>query len=212
MPPNKLQVSNLHCVRGDRRLLENIHFSLQSGQLMHLQGHNGSGKTTLMRTIAGLLPMESGEITWNAKNIHTQADIYRSNLLYLGHLNGLKEELNAVENLRMLTAIRGELIEEKTLWRILQDIGLRGHEDIPTKYLSQGQKRRVALARLWFNQAVLWLLDEPFSALDTAALQQLQYICREHLQSGGMLLLTSHQSVELLQQDHQTLTLGKQHA
>lgn len=212
MHQNKLQVTQLHCMRGDRRLLENIHFELVSGQLMHLKGHNGSGKTTLMRTIAGLLPIESGEITWNEQRIDKNAEQYRADLLYLGHLNGLKEELNAVENLRIQAAIRGETIDEQTAWEVLQSIGLSGHEDIPTKFLSQGQKRRVALARLWFSTAALWLLDEPFSALDSAALEQLQNIIHQHLQAGGMLLLTSHQTVDLLQQNHQTLTIGKQHA
>lgn len=212
MPSNTLQVKQLDCVRGDRRLLKNIEFSLQSGQLLHLKGHNGSGKTTLMRTIAGLLPIENGTITWNEQRIDKAPEAYRTNLLHLGHLNGLKEELNAVENLRIQAAIRGESIEEKLAWQVLQKIGLQGHEDIPTKFLSQGQKRRVALARLWFSKAALWLLDEPFSALDSAALEQLQQILRQHLQNGGLLLLTSHQTVDLLQQNHQTLTIGKQHA
>lgn len=212
MQPNGLTVNNLDCVRGDRRLLQNIHFDLQAGQLMHLQGHNGSGKTTLLRTIAGLLPADNGTIYWKGENIHKQMETYHTDLLYLGHLNGLKEELNAVENLRIQAAIRGEPISEKKIWGTLQAIGLRGQEDIPSKYLSQGQKRRVALARLWLSQAKLWLLDEPFSALDTAALEQLQQIAHQHLRNGGLLLLTSHQPVALLQQDHEILKLGKQHA
>ncbi len=212
MHSNRLQVTNLHCARGDRQLLKQVNFHLESTQLMHLRGHNGSGKTTLLRTIAGLLPVQSGTVQWNGQDINQSPQDYRSALLYLGHSNGLKDELNAVENLRMQAIIRGEPVEEKAVWRTLQELGLQGHEDIPTKFLSQGQKRRVALARLWLSKATLWLLDEPFSALDQAALEQLQFISREHLRNGGILLLTTHQSVELLQQDHQTLTLGKAHA
>lgn len=212
MSVNTLQINQVSCLRGDRRLLENISFTLKSGELIHLKGHNGSGKTTLMRTIAGLLFAESGSIEWNGADIRREAEAYRAALLYLGHLNGLKDELNAVENLRIQAAIFGDTVSESAIWRVLQDIGLRGHEDIPSKFLSQGQKRRVALARLWLSKAPLWILDEPFSALDQAALEQLQHILRQHLAKGGLLLLTSHQSVELLQQEHQTLTIGNQHA
>jgi len=162
---NQLVASDLSCMRGDRRLFEGLDFELFSGQLMYLRGHNGSGKTTLLRTLAGLLLQEAGEILWNGQPIHRIRDSYHADLMYLGHLNALKAELNAIENLRIDSAIRGQQLDEQAAWQLLTDIGLRGHEDLPTKYLSQGQKRRVALARLWINRAALWILDEPFSAL-----------------------------------------------
>jgi heme exporter protein A len=206
---NHLEVSGLQGMRGDRRLFVDLSFSLHSGQLLHLKGHNGSGKTTLMRILAGLLHAESGEIAWNGGSIKRARQEYHAELLYLGHLNGLKGDLSAVENLRIDAAISGQTLNEEQAWQVLTDIGLRGHEDLPTKYLSQGQKRRVALARLWFSQAALWILDEPFSALDVAAVDELQAVIRRHLESGGMVIVTTHQEVALTSGEIRTLELGK---
>jgi len=196
-------------MRGDRRLFEHLHFELRSGQFMHLRGHNGSGKTTLMRTLAGLLLAEAGEILWNDQPIDRIREDYHADLLHLGHLNALKDDLNAIENLRFDSAIRGQPLRDQEAWQLLTDIGLRGHEDLPVKYLSQGQKRRVALARLWVNRAALWVLDEPFSALDKASVEVLQEIIRQHLARGGMAIVTTHQEVDLLAEEVLTLTLGK---
>lgn len=209
---NCLAARQLSCMRGDRRLFSGLDFELHSGQFMYLRGHNGSGKTTLMRTLAGLLRQETGEILWNGQPIHRIRDEYHAELLYLGHLNALKGDLNAIENLRIDSAIRGQHLDEDDAWRLLADIGLRGHEDLPTKYLSQGQKRRVALARLWINRAALWILDEPFSALDVASVATLQEIIRQHLARGGMAIVTTHQEVELLAEDVCCVTLGESHA
>jgi heme exporter protein A len=211
-PAHSLQISKLCCTRGDRQLFDGLAFTLRNGELLHLAGHNGSGKTTLMRTVAGLLSATHGEILWDSKPIHRSRSSYQAELCYLGHLNSLKGDLNAVENLRIHFAICGEALEENKIWQTLREIGLKGHEDIPGKYLSQGQKRRVALARLWLTKATLWILDEPFSALDVAAVAQLQSRIREHLTQGGMVILTTHQKVELLSDNLQTLTLGQQHA
>lgn len=209
---NQLEVSDLGGMRGDRRLFDKLHFSLGGGDLLHLKGHNGSGKTTLLRILAGLLHAESGEIRWNGRSIRRARQEYHANLLYLGHLNGLKGDLSAIENLRIDAAIRGQSLGLEKAWQVLTDIGLRGHEDLPTKHLSQGQKRRVALARLWISQAALWILDEPFSALDVAAVDELQEIIRRHLERGGMAIVTTHQAVELTSGEVQTLELGKGHA
>lgn len=209
---SRLSVRDLSCMRGDRRLFEHLNFELEGGQLMYLRGHNGSGKTTLLRTLAGLLRQEEGDILWNGKAIHRIRDDYHANLLYLGHLNALKGDLNAIENLRIDSAIRGQALDETAAWQLLTDIGLRGHEDLPAKYLSQGQKRRVALARLWINRAALWILDEPFSALDIASVDVLQEIIRQHLARGGMAIVTTHQEVELTSGEVCCVTLGEQHA
>jgi len=208
-PLNQLEVSGLCGMRGDRLLFEGLDFSLQNGQLLHLKGHNGSGKTTLMRILAGLLHAEGGEIAWNGASIRKARQEFHAELLYLGHLNGLKGDLSAVENLRIDAAISGQHLSEEQAWQVLTDIGLRGHEDLPTKYLSQGQKRRVALARLWFSQAALWVLDEPFSALDVAAVEELQAVIRRHLESGGMVIVTTHQEVALTSGEVRTLELGR---
>jgi len=204
----RLQVTDLSCMRGDRCLFSGLGFSLASGQLLHLKGHNGSGKTTLLRTLAGLLQAESGEIRWNGEPLRRVRQEFHAELLYLGHLNGLKGDLSAVENLRIDSAIRGQAMSEQAAWQTLDDIGLRGYEDLPSKYLSQGQKRRVALARLWVNRAALWILDEPFSALDVAAVAELQKVIRGHLERGGMAILTTHQEVELTSGEVLTLELG----
>jgi heme exporter protein A len=196
-------------MRGDRRLFEDLSFSLRSGQLLHLKGHNGSGKTTLLRILAGLLHAEAGGIAWNGESIQRARQEYHAELLYLGHLNGLKGDLSAVENLRIDAAIRGNALGEEEAWQVLGDIGLRGHEDLPSKYLSQGQKRRVALARLWVSRAALWILDEPFSALDVAAVDELQAVIRRHLERSGMVIVTTHQEVALTSGEVQTLMLGE---
>ncbi len=177
---------------------------------MYLRGPNGSGKTTLLRTLAGLLQPESGEVLWNGTSIRRQRDAFHDELLYLGHLNALKGDLNAIENLRMDNAVRNRPLSEKAAWRLMEDIGLRGHEDLPIKHLSQGQKRRVALARLWCSQAALWILDEPFSALDVAAVEALQAVIRDHLARGGMVVLTTHQEVELTCDTAFRVTLGQE--
>lgn len=196
-------------MRGDRLLFEAVDFSLQNGQLLHLKGRNGSGKTTMMRILAGLLHAERGDILWNGESIKKARQTFHAELLYLGHLNGLKGDLSAVENLRTDAAISGQNLDEKQAWQVLTDIGLRGHEDLPTKYLSQGQKRRVALARLWFSRAALWILDEPFSALDVAAVDELQAVIRRHLESAGMVIVTTHQEVALTSGQVRTLELSK---
>lgn len=207
-PTHRLETSKLCCSRGDRRLFRCLDFSLESGQLMYLRGPNGSGKTTLLRTLAGLLQPESGEVLWNSEPIQRQRDAFHNELLYLGHLNALKGDLNAIENLRMDGAVRGHAMDEQATWRLLGDIGLIGHEDLPIKHLSQGQKRRVALARLWCSRAALWILDEPFSALDVTAVNTLQAVIRNHLARGGMVILTTHQEVDLTSGTVCCVTLG----
>ena len=159
-----LQIDALSCVRGDRTLFCDLAFDLEAGELLHLKGENGSGKTTLLRALAGLLLPESGEIRWHGENIRRLREEYSRHLLYLGHLNGIKGDLTAVENLRIAAVLDGFRLTESRAWEVLGEIGLRGHEDLPSKHLSQGQKRRVALARLLVNRASLWILDEPFTA------------------------------------------------
>jgi len=203
-----LETSDLCCSRGDRRLISDLSFSLRSGEALHIKGHNGSGKTTLLRTLAGLLVAESGEIRWNGHNARQIRQEFQSELLYLGHLNGLKGDLTAVENLRFDAALHGKPLDVDRAWQIFDSIGLRGYEDLPTKYLSQGQKRRVALARLWVSEAALWILDEPFSALDVDAVEALQGVIRQHVEHGGMVIITTHQDVSFTSQEAKVLTIG----
>jgi heme exporter protein A len=216
MPDGKiqpaLQIDALSCVRGDRVLFRDLSFEVGTGELLHLKGQNGSGKTTLLRALAGLLLPESGEIRWNGKNIRSLREEYSRHLLYLGHLNGIKGDLSAVENLRIAATLDGFRLPDSRAWDVLGEIGLKGHEDLPSKHLSQGQKRRVALARLLANNARVWILDEPFTALDLAAVQLLQEVIRRHVENGGMAIITTHQEVAMIGEHTRTVTLGQMHA
>jgi heme exporter protein A len=203
-----LEVVDLECVRGDRRLFTNLSFSLSKGELLYLHGHNGSGKTTLMRAVCGLLQPTDGEIRWEGAPIRELREDFTREVLYIGHKNGIKDDLTALENLRILSTLDGVHMSEEQAWDALERIGLRGFEDLPTQVLSQGQKRRVALARLLAHQARLWILDEPFTALDKAAVELLQQVIREHLERGGMAFLTTHQEVELTEGQGKRLQLG----
>jgi len=192
-----LEVKNLQCIRGDRELFTELSFTLKANQLMMLEGRNGSGKTTLLRALCGLYLPDQGEILWQNQSIKEQDEAYRCELLYLGHLNAIKPDLTVLENLRINTLLAGESVSEDELMSALDTIGLYAFEDFPTSQLSQGQKRRVALARLLVSKATLWILDEPFVALDIAAVELLQSIIAKHVDNGGMVILTTHQEVPL---------------
>ncbi len=207
-----LTIDSLCCARGDRVLFRDLSFALDEGELVHLTGHNGSGKTTLLRALAGLLLPEAGKIRWRGRDIRKLREEYSRHLLYLGHLNGIKGDLTAVENLRIAAKLDGVDLAEARAWEVLGEIGLRGHEDLPSKHLSQGQKRRVALARLLANDARVWILDEPFTALDTAAVAMLQDVIRRHLGAGGLSIITTHQAVAMIGAQTRTITLGRPHA
>ncbi len=192
-----LEVRDLECVRGDHRLFSGLSFCLQEGELLYLRGSNGSGKTSLLRTLCGLLEPAEGEVLWRGQDIRRQRDEFNAELTYLGHLNGVKGELTAFENLRLNCALAGSAVSPQTIYEALERIGLGGREDLPTQVLSQGQKRRVALARLLLSRATLWVLDEPFTALDVGAVEQLAGLIEAHLQKGGMAVFTTHQLVEI---------------
>ena len=209
---NPLELFALSCARGDRVLFSGLDYCLNPGELLYIEGRNGAGKTTLLRAMAGLLMPRDGEIRWGGQNIRSLREEYSRHLLYLGHHNAIKGDLTAEENLRISAALDGATIDSDAAWAALQRMGLKGHEDVPTKYLSQGQKRRVALARMLTSPARVWILDEPFTALDVAAVAQLQDLVREHLDRGGMAALTTHQAVELTSGAARTLRLGEKHA
>lgn len=192
-----LEVRELECVRGDHRLFKGLNFTLQPGELLHLRGKNGAGKTSLLRTICGLTAPANGEVLWKGENIRSLRDEYNRGLTYLGHLNGIKGELSALENLQVSSSLSGAKVLENQILDALRQIGLAGREDLPTKVLSQGQKRRVALARLLITKSALWVLDEPFTALDVHAVDLLKGLIANHIKEGGMAILTTHQHVEI---------------
>ena len=192
-----LRVSNLSCSRGHQPLFTDVSFQLQAGQALHLEGDNGVGKTSLLRIVCGLSPADAGEVCWHDQTIQKNATAFRSSLFYLGHGLSLKEELSALENLMSDAAVSGRTLSEQQALVALARMGLRGREHLPLRVMSQGQKRRTALARLLASQAPPWVLDEPFVALDAKAIDGLRGLLAEHVAQGGMVLFTSHQPVVL---------------
>ena len=198
-----LTISNISCVRGHKPLFAPVSFSLQPAQALHLEGDNGIGKTSLLRIICGLSPADAGEVLWNGVALNRQhpegVEAFRAALCYMGHNLSLKDELTAVENLMFDAQVAGRSLSYDRALDALQKMGLNNRAHLPLRVLSQGQKRRTALARLSVTDAKLWVLDEPFVALDAQSLDNLRALLANHVQQGGMLLYTSHQSVELSQ-------------
>ncbi|MEK6748081.1 MAG: cytochrome c biogenesis heme-transporting ATPase CcmA [Pseudomonadota bacterium] len=204
-----LQIENICCERGDRRLFQGLSFAVGAGESMHVVGHNGSGKTTLLRALAGLLAPTEGTIRWREEDIRDLGEEYHQELAYLGHLNGNKGDLSVYENLRVAACLAGRMVTPEEVTAALRRIGLHDCEDLPARILSQGQQRRVALARLFLTKAALWVLDEPFVALDTAAVATLQHEIDEHLRRGGIIVLTAHHEVQLNTGAPRLLELGR---
>jgi heme exporter protein A len=203
-----LEVSNLACSRGDHRLFSGLSFALHPGQIMQVQGANGSGKTSLLRTLCGFMMPDEGDIAWRGNNIRDLDDDYHAEMLYLGHLNAIKDELTALENLRISAGLSGVEINEKEAVAALRRMGLRGREMLPVKVLSQGQRRRVALARLLVADARLWILDEPLTALDVGAVTLIQELIAEHLAQQGMVIFTTHQPLQVAGVEMSSLSLS----
>ncbi len=195
--PMSLQAHELSCRRGDRLLFENLSFQINPGELLLVEGHNGCGKTTLLKTLVSLRQPDSGYVSWQQQAIGQWGDEYRAQLLWLGHLNGIKLDLSAIENLTIACALQGLQVSGQDVMQALDRMGLYGYEELPVRFLSQGQKRRTALAFLVLNQTPLWVLDEPFTALDVKAVDFLQGVIGQHVEQGGMVILTTHQQVDL---------------
>ena len=189
-----LAVTQLQCIRGERSLFENLSFKVASGQLLYVQGDNGSGKTTLLRALCGLSHANAGEISWHNQNIQSLAEDYTAQVLYIGHLAGIKDDLTAVENLQFAASLAGNDVSREQAIAALTQVNIARCADLPTRVLSQGQKRRVALARLWLQESALWILDEPFTALDAAAIETLSAHIETFVRTGGMVVFTSHQA------------------
>ncbi|OWS70271.1 heme ABC exporter ATP-binding protein CcmA [Polynucleobacter campilacus] len=192
-----LEAHGLCCVRGERKLFSGLNLRISTGNCLHVRGENGVGKTSLLRLLTGLSKPESGEVLWCNQSIALDPITYHRELLFLGHRDALKEDLTALENIQMYAALDDiDLSQEKflaALWRF----GLRGRENLPVNCLSAGQKRRVLMARMLTRQAKLWILDEPFNALDIQAVHELQNLMIEHLSAGGLVVFTSHQEVKI---------------
>lgn len=202
-----LSATNLAVVRGERMLFDKLNFTLKNGSVIYLQGANGSGKTTLLRTLCGLSQPYAGSIDWNGESIVNLAEEYSKHLLYIGHLPGIKEDLTALENLQFSLAMLGTEVTNSKATEVLSMLGLAKGLNLQTRMLSQGQKRRVVLARLWLQDLPLWILDEPFTALDAAATDLLKQKIESFANAGGMVIMTSHQDFNLNVPDFSQLKL-----
>jgi heme exporter protein A len=190
-----LTVHGLACVRGTRPLFSGVDFSIGPGSWAHVRGANGAGKTSLLRLLAGLAQPDAGEVRWNGARVG--GEDFRRALMYLGHRAAVKEDLSALENLRFAAEMDGVALTEDQGMDALVRFGLGGREDLPVRFLSAGQKRRVLLARTVTRPAPLWILDEPFTALDAKAVEFVSQLVADHVQAGGMAVLTSHQAIPL---------------
>jgi heme exporter protein A len=192
-----LEARALTCVRGDKKLFSDLSLRVGSGECLHVRGENGVGKTSLLRLLTGLSKPEAGQVLWNDQSISADPNIFHRELLFLGHRDALKEDLSALENLQMHAALDDVQLPLDGALAALVRFGLRGRENLPVHYLSAGQKRRVLMARMSTRRASLWILDEPFNALDVHAVAELQDLIAEHIAAGGLAVLTSHQAVSL---------------
>jgi len=197
-----LHIKSISCTRGYRDLFTGLDFKLCAGQVLRVEGKNGSGKTSLLRIMAGLAQPLQGEVLWQGRKIHHAESDYLQNLLFLGHRAAIKYELTPLENLCMAKSLHGSKTDNG-IEEALYQVGLYGFEDVPCGQLSAGQKRRVALAQLFLTRASCWILDEPYTSLDVAAVGLLEDVFANHVKNGGLLVITSHQPV--------TLQAGEQH-
>jgi heme exporter protein A len=193
-----LEALDLECTRGERVLFSGLGLRVEPGTLLRVAGPNGTGKTSLLRLLCGLLQPTQGEIRWRGKAIRALKEEYWSALAYVGHLNGVKDDLTAVENLRASAGIAGLDADEGALRGALDAVGLAGFEDSLARFLSQGQRRRIALARLFLSGGVpLWILDEPFTALDVKGVAELSALIGQHVRNGNTVALVTHQEVPI---------------
>ena len=195
-----LQTRNLGCQRGERPLFERLSLCLAAGSVTWLRGRNGRGKTSLLRLLAGLSTPMSGEVLIRGRSLRQVGPAWRRQLVYIAHQNALKDDLSASEALRFLARLHGAPVNDDLLAAALRRLGVQQRQHAPVRTLSQGQRRRVALARLALSMASpLWLLDEPFDALDADGVAALNDLIGEHAAQGGCVLLTSHQPLSLAQ-------------
>lgn len=190
-----ISASNLTCIREERLLFDQLAFEINAGDIVQVEGPNGSGKTSLLRILAGLSQPYEGEIYYKKQLITQSREEFHQNLLYLGHLPGVKGEMSAEENLNFNLTLHGLHNNADEIEETLSLVNLAGFEDSLASHLSAGQHRRISLARLYKSSAKIWILDEPFTAIDKQGVHSLEQLFKEHIKQGGCVILTTHQDL-----------------
>jgi len=203
-----LEVLKLGCIRGDRRLFSDLSFSAGADELIELRGPNGSGKTSLLRILCGLSSPAAGQVRWNGKNIRSLGEEYFRDVAYLAHQNAVKDELSALENLRIATGVAGNPLPKAQAQEVLERIGLKDRQHLPARVLSAGQRRRLAVARLLTIKATLWILDEVLTSLDDAAVRLSREFISDHIKNGGIAIVATHQDLNLSVERMQRIQLS----
>ncbi len=191
-----LKAHDLKCVKGSTELFSNIHFQVESGEALVVEGSNGSGKTSLLRILCGFNYPAEGEISWCGTSI-AQHDEYQQQISYIGHASGVKLDLTVLENLIYAQRLVGSDCDENKVKEIIRAVGLFKQRNVLTRKLSAGQKRRVALARLQLEERPVWILDEPLTALDKTFVKEFEMVLKNHLENNGMLIVTTHRDLVL---------------
>lgn len=189
----KLEARNLSCIRDERVLFSELNFVLTSGQVLLIEGANGAGKTSLLRILTGFRKPDDGDLFWDDLLIDDTQDFYQDTA-YIGHNNGLKDTLTAEENLHYAQALASITA---TIDDALEQVGLNGYQDTLVRFMSAGQRRRLALARLLCTHKPLWILDEPFTSLDRASIRLFEQFITAHVTQGGLVIMTSHHDTKL---------------
>ncbi|KFZ37723.1 cytochrome C biogenesis protein CcmA [Shewanella mangrovi] len=194
-----LSANSLTCIREERILFDELSFTINSGDIVQIEGPNGAGKTSLLRILAGLSRPYAGEVMYLDESITRCRDEYNEDLLYLGHLAGVKSELTAEENLYFNLRVSG--YDQFDARDILSNVNLTGFEDALAGHLSAGQHRRTALARLWHTNSRIWILDEPFTAIDKRGVAELEQLFLQHADNGGCVIVTTHQDMGIISEE-----------
>ena len=192
-----LEAINLTCVRGTRRLFKDLNFTVERGELIELRGPNGSGKTSLLRILCGLASPAAGDVLWDGTNIRSLGEEYSAVVAYLGHQNAVKDELSAMENLRISSGVSGHALGKDEAQAVLAKVGLTQQQNLPARVLSAGQRRRLGMTRMLTAKATLWILDEVLTSLDQTAMDLSREFMTEHLKKGGAAIVATHQDLNL---------------
>ncbi|MBI1425047.1 MAG: cytochrome c biogenesis heme-transporting ATPase CcmA [Gammaproteobacteria bacterium] len=192
---SSLSVANLSAVRGESRLFDGLSFEIQPGQILFIQGRNGCGKSSLLYILAGLRLPETGTVCWDGTDIQQLGKQYHSQLCFVGHTNGVKADLTVWENIEGFQKLKPGSSE--AIQATIDALGLAGYEDSLAYQLSSGQQRRLALSRLMLSNQPLWILDEPFTSLDKHSIRLFESLVSSHSQNGGLVIVTSHQALDL---------------